>query len=372
MACLLGATPTPAPAAEEPASVPLRAGAALSGYNRLTVSVTICRPGTTICATIDNVMVDTGSTGLRLDRRAVPDALALPEFAGSGSRPLAECVRFVGSAAWGSLRRADLRIGGLTAPGLPIQIFEDDAASRPSSCPRSGVVPTSNGTLGIGIHATDCAGTCDQARLKPLLYRCTEEACTPLPGLVSDADRLPNPLLRLAGGAIGGLLFDLPAPSPGAHSVTGRLGFLRGGDLPPGMQVLPVAPDGRFTTRYGGQDYPGSYIDSGTATTILTDLALPACIRPNWAFCAAPPQTREATLIGRDGQAIAVAFRVGDFHDELAGTRSVSDAIASLAPIGSDAFVWGAPFFLGRRVLLVPEGVTGPGGLTGPLYAFTP
>jgi len=39
-------------------------------FNRMVVSITVCEPGTDRCATIDDVMVDTGSTGLRLEARA--------------------------------------------------------------------------------------------------------------------------------------------------------------------------------------------------------------------------------------------------------------------------------------------------------------
>src|SRR5215475_5398074 len=41
------------------------------------VTVTICAPGTGNCATIDHVLVDTGSSGLRLLRSAVPASLGL-------------------------------------------------------------------------------------------------------------------------------------------------------------------------------------------------------------------------------------------------------------------------------------------------------
>ena len=42
------------------------------GFNRMVVSVTVCEPGTERCTSVDDVMVATGSTGLRLDASAVP------------------------------------------------------------------------------------------------------------------------------------------------------------------------------------------------------------------------------------------------------------------------------------------------------------
>ncbi len=42
------------------------------GFTRMVVSVTVCEPGSGRCATVDDVLVDTGSTGLRLEASAVP------------------------------------------------------------------------------------------------------------------------------------------------------------------------------------------------------------------------------------------------------------------------------------------------------------
>lgn len=136
--------------------VPLTVRTPHSGFNRMVVSVTVCDPGTDHCATIDNVMVDTGSTGLRLEGSAVPSSLNLPAFTGANGKPLAECLRFVHDDAWGPLYRTDMRIGGLTAKNLPVQIIADDVRPRPVGCPTSTARPTSNGTLGIGPHLLDC------------------------------------------------------------------------------------------------------------------------------------------------------------------------------------------------------------------------
>ena len=87
--------------------VPLTVRTPLAGFNRMVVSVDVCGPGTGHCATIDNVMVDTGSTGLRLESSAVPPGLDLPAFTGTDGKPLAECLRFVHDDAWGSLHLAD-------------------------------------------------------------------------------------------------------------------------------------------------------------------------------------------------------------------------------------------------------------------------
>lgn len=101
----------------------------------MVVSLTVCDPGTEHCATIDNIMVDTGSTGLRLEASAIPSSLNLPAFTGPGGKPLAECLRFVHDDAWEPLYRADLRMGGLSARNLPLQVIVDDLRPRPGCGP---------------------------------------------------------------------------------------------------------------------------------------------------------------------------------------------------------------------------------------------
>ena len=104
------------------------------GFNRMVVTLTLCAPGTQRCATIDNIMVDTGAVGLRLEASAVPDWLRLPSHVGPWDKPRAQCVHFLEDDAWGLLHRADLRLGGMTARDLVVQILDDDEPRRPPSC----------------------------------------------------------------------------------------------------------------------------------------------------------------------------------------------------------------------------------------------
>ena len=102
MVCILvGTAPLRAGPPYPPNVIALAVRTPHSGFNRLLVSVTVCEPGTERCARIDDVMVDTGSTGLRLEASAVPDWLRLPPFPRSDGRPLAECLRFVHGTASG-------------------------------------------------------------------------------------------------------------------------------------------------------------------------------------------------------------------------------------------------------------------------------
>src|SRR5271170_3523533 len=56
-------------------------------------SVTVCVPGTSTCQTVDNVLVDTGSSGLRILSSAL--TVALPQQNASSGNPVFECFPFV-------------------------------------------------------------------------------------------------------------------------------------------------------------------------------------------------------------------------------------------------------------------------------------
>ncbi len=82
--------------------------------NEAFVTVTVCIPGTATCQTIDHVLVDTGSSGLRLLSSAGGGELniALPQANDSGGNPLYECEVFLDGYIWGSVSTADITVAG--------------------------------------------------------------------------------------------------------------------------------------------------------------------------------------------------------------------------------------------------------------------
>ena len=114
-------TPEPNPAAILTSSSPLLTdpnvlaltvdrGPDGNGVNRLYTTVTICKPGSqTQCQTIDHVLVDTGSVGLRLLASAVPASLQLSPLKNTSGNNLLACANFLdGSFAWGPMAVADV------------------------------------------------------------------------------------------------------------------------------------------------------------------------------------------------------------------------------------------------------------------------
>ena len=82
------------------------------GYaNILFASISICEPGTSNCSTIDHLLVDTGSSGLRILKSEIPSSISLPAITSSGKNVF-ECLPFVQSYAWGGVVKADMQMAG--------------------------------------------------------------------------------------------------------------------------------------------------------------------------------------------------------------------------------------------------------------------
>ncbi len=95
------------------------AGPAGLGYVSTNVAFTtvlVCIPNTTTCQTIDHVMVDTGSSGLRLLSAAAGGEfnLSLPPENDSNGNPLGECQVFLDGYVWGTVNTADVVMLGET------------------------------------------------------------------------------------------------------------------------------------------------------------------------------------------------------------------------------------------------------------------
>ena len=135
------------------------------------------RSGNFDCATIPNVLVDTGSYGLRI--LASPEgatgtavtSLGLTQVRASNNLPLLECVTFLDhSYVWGPVQRADVTIAGETAGNLPIQIIGDPqfledvpgncGDGNPAHNENSFQTLGANGILGIGLFVEDCGIGC--------------------------------------------------------------------------------------------------------------------------------------------------------------------------------------------------------------------
>jgi hypothetical protein len=184
-------------------TVTVWAGPYQSYFNGPFTTVTICQSGTTSCETIHGVLVDTGSSGLRIFSQV--NHLALPTETASNGNPIAECVPFGTLSTWGRVAYADVKLGGEPVISkMPIQIINQNYSSIPAVC-KSGGPPLAqsptqvgyNGILGVGLWGADCGGAC--ASLGPwnpsMYFQCSGGGCTVAP--VADARQVQNPVALL-------------------------------------------------------------------------------------------------------------------------------------------------------------------------------
>lgn len=163
-------------------------GPANNYANGVFTSVTVCVPATSTCQTIADVLVDTGSYGLRLLSTAGGGelTLSLPQQNGPSGGPVGECAGFVSGFTWGPVKSADVTIAAERASDVPVQVMDPTFASVPSGC-KSGGVPENdtlqalgaNGILGVGPYVSDCGGACEQVgNGNPgLYYECGSSIC---------------------------------------------------------------------------------------------------------------------------------------------------------------------------------------------------
>jgi hypothetical protein len=343
------------------------------------VSVTLCVPGTTQCQTIDHMLVDTGSWGVRVFASQLPASMNLPQQQDASGNRVAECMQFFDGYTWGSVKLADLQIAGETAASLPIQVIDPGYASLPSDCSSVGAsrnTPATlqaNGILGIGVFKHDCGANCVEQALAGTYYGCNGTACTSIP--LAEKYQVANPIPYFATDNNGSML-SLPTVSGAAQSVSGQLVFGIGTQSNNSLgsaQVIGVSPsNGTFTTVQNGTTYAHSILDSGSTGLFFQTSAMPACASPNGAYyCPVSTAQLSATIEGVNGVTSAVNFTVGN-ATSIAQTYAGDSALPLLAGpafVASSVFDWGLPFFYGRNIYAAVEQQTTPGG-TGPYVAY--
>jgi Protein of unknown function (DUF3443) len=343
------------------------------------VSVTICAPGTTECQTIDHMLVDTGSWGVRVFASQLPASMTLPQQKDASGNLVAECMQFFDGYTWGSVKLADVQIAGEKAASLPVQVIDPSYASLPAECATYGASRNTpgalqaNGILGIGVFKHDCGANCVQQALAGTYYGCTGTSCTSIP--LAEKFQVANPVPYFATDNNGSIL-SLPTVSGGAQSISGQLVFGIGTQANNGLgsaQVIGVSPSsGTFTTVQNGVTYSQSVLDSGSTGLFFQSSLMPVCASPNSAYyCPLSSEQLTALIEGVNGATSAVTFTVGNAAT-LSQTYAGDSALPLLAGpafVTSAVFDWGLPFFYGRNVYAAVEQQPTPGG-TGPYVAY--
>jgi hypothetical protein len=358
-------------------------GSAGRNVNRLYADVTVCQAGNSgLCQTIDHVLVDTGSTGLRLLASALSPSLSLaPVMAASGLAELA-CGRFIdNSFIWGPVALADVTLGGKTAQSTPVHIVGDPAyKSLAGSCSTGTSLDTvaalgAKGILGVSLFKEDCGTACVNATGNGTYFTCATAGCTSVVGTRAElVKQVKNPIPLFATDN-NGFLLDLPGVgATGLNSLSGSMIFgigTQSNNQFVSEKVLTTSPTGFFTTVFSGQSLTNSFLDTGSNGIYFDLSSIPKCSGSTGANFYCPPSTTtlQATQVGANAVSNAVTFSVDN-----AG-QLFSDPAKTVLPtlaggIGSASrFDWGLPFYYGRRVFTGIEGQATAQG-PGPFHAF--
>ena len=381
-----GGGSTPVASASNTAAVEVNLGPAGNYVNGIFTTVTICVPGsTTNCVQVPNVLVDTGSEGLRVLSSALGN-LSLPSITDSSGNVLQECVQFSDlSYVWGPIAQADIQMAGERASSVPIQILSASPAyAVPSSClsGSSGslvddnTVETlgANGVLGLGTFPQDCGSACASASNGiPMYYVCPSGSCQI--ASVPVTQQLWNPVVLFAQDN-NGLLLSLPSiPAGGQATVSGSLIFgvgTQSNNALGSAQIYATDAYGNFTTTYNGVQYGSSFIDTGSNAIYFLDSATLGNIdcRDNPGFyCPASTLNFTVTNTGANGTTGQVTFSIAK-----ADTLFAHTTFAAFNDLGGDSgtgsspdyFDFGLPFFYGRNVFVGIAGTKIPNGATAP------
>ncbi len=362
--------------------------AATGAINHAYVTVTVCLPGNaTACASIDHVLLDTGSVGLRLVRSVLAaKSLTLPVSTDSGGNGVEECMSFGGGQTWGPVAIADVKLAGEVAAKTPLQIMDDtgSGAPPPATCGAGGTLINgvggfgANGVLGLGVFAEDCGASCASATPAPPVYfGCTAAGVCTAENVAASA-QVTNPVTGFAADN-NGVIVNLPnlQNANGDTTLQGELVFGIGTQtdnaLPAtGITILGADATGHFTATYNGASAPlPALIDSGTDSYAFGDPTIPVCNTGAFVgyYCpATAPQPLFAVNVG-----VGANNGVDTVDFALANPQSFVANAAAIGGLGSGAgsskFTWGMPFFYGRKIYLGIDQRT-VGNTVGPLYAY--
>lgn len=346
-------------------------------------SVTICVPATTTCQTIDGVLVDTGSYGLRLLQGQV--SLPLPAVNASNGLAAQDCVSFPdGSFLWGPVVTADVQLAGETASSTSVHLISSATSGIPSTCSNGGKnknTPQSLGAygiLGIGPEPVDCGSPCDPDGGQtsppfPAYYSCSGSLCSP--AFMSVTSQVTNPVVLFTTDN-NGVILKLPSVSGTAGTISGSLIFGIGTESNNGLgsaTVYTLDNNDQFTTNFSGQALSESFIDSGSNGVFFPDTSIPACsstpVNFSAFYCPLSLLNLTATITGTNSKTADVNFGV-DNAKNLFNGNPTDVAFENLGG-PSASFIWGLPFFYGRTVYTAIDKQSMPSGAPpAPWLAF--
>jgi len=353
-------------------------GYANGGY----VTATVCIPKTTTCATVDHVLVDTGSVGFRVLSSAL-GSVTLPGQVASDGNPMAECYVAPAGYAWGPVALAQVQVAGEIAASIPVEVIAPSGFyAAPASCTGQTTGSALNtiaalkakGILGIGLWPQDCGSTCANGP-QSTYFSCPMGGCAPL--LVATAQQVANPVAAFPNDNNGSEIQMPPVVTGGSQTAQGTLIFGIGTQSNNGLAGTTVygvnssgSNAGTFTSTYNSVAYPGTVSSGANANYFLTSAitGYPACTTPGY-YCPSSIQTASVANAGTNGTSGTVALSVDNGDALLSSGKYAFSSLAGPGGNRTSGFIFGMPFFYGRTVFTALSGASTPGG-AGPYFAY--
>ena len=344
-------------------------------------SVTLCNPGTTTCQTIDGILVDTGSFGLRVLSSAIT-LTGLQPLTSNGVT-LYNCIQFADTSfLWGAAEVADVQMGGELASSATIQVVANPTGfTIPTECSNGGInedtqaLLGTNGILGVGPEPVDCGQACDpnfNGNVPPTgdpYYLCTTSC---LAANVPVSQQVVNPVVLFAtnNNVVIVQLPALPSPPGAAATETGSLIFGIGtqsnNQIPSNATIFTLDQFDTFSTTYKGvvlnsANGTPSFIDSGSNGLFFPD-TIPVCADFTDFYC--PPSLLSglsALNMGANNATNTVTFSIDNTDNLFAAGGGADAAYSTLGgPNTGGGFDFGLPFFYGRSVITAIDGAPVP------------
>lgn len=363
---------------------------ASSFFNIPVTTVKVCLPGsTTSCQTITNVLVDTGSFGLRLLASALNGLITSANYQqdpSTGGNFIVECLPFADGYTWGPVSTVDLYIGSEKALSLPMNIIDDSTnhsalqPAAPQSCQTFGNGPDigslndlgAKGVLGVGLFSYDCDAYCtfppSTQTQGSFYYSCSATLCTPTSEPL--VDQVINPVAMFPVDNNGVILQMEAVGGAGLATASGKLIFGIGTQTNNDLGSTPkmtTDSQGFIITTFNGQTLANSFFDSGSNGLYFPDSSIPTC--PTNAggaqfYCPSPsPMALTATNQGQNGVSTQVSMQIVNLSTPGINTQFAIDAGGPATSIsGTTAyFDFGIPFFYGRTVFSGMKSTAGVG-----------
>lgn len=341
-----------------------------SYVNAPCVSVSICDSSGNNCSTVNNVLLDTGSYGLRLFNSTISQNTLnnLKPITDKNNNPVGECVSYGdGSQNWGGVYKANINLSSdAIAANVPIQIINSSFYTPPSECYNATQSPQDfglNGVLGVGLYIADGGS----------YYSCNNNGCSAIS--LSSNEQVSNPISFLPNNNNGLTLLFPSIPLNGAKNQSGTLYFgvntnSQNTFNPSNVYKANTSNIPTFSSQYNSNSY-SAFLDSGTNTLSIANSGLTSCEFSSSWLC--PSNNTNLTFLNYNSNntGIQSILTIGNASSLLNTNNTSFSTIGTNLNfgIGLNYVDYGLPYFYGKTVQLVFQNSNSNLG-TGPFWAW--